>query len=355
MSDPLSHLATRAAYVATQLPRIAWYVGHGFAMRYIADEVRSREGETARPRARTDAPVPDRNRLYRDMAALFAKDLANVEAGIYPLPADRDGSPLTLLHRSRLFFEDLPAIHERRKSGAHSEVLNDETQGKRPTYYLQNFHFQTGGWLTEDSAQRYDTQVEVLFNGTANAIRRQAIPPLHEIFKGRDQRKLRLLDVACGTGRFIDFVKQTWPKLPILGLDLSEAYVSEARRHLRHRARTAFAVGNGEAIPVADASQDAVTSIFTFHELPPKVRRTVIGECARVLKSGGRLVLLDSLQRHDRPDYLGLLELFPQNFHEPYYESYLDEDFSAIAREHGLVHVRDDQAFVSKVMVFDKA
>ena len=354
MSSPLTRIVTRAAYGATQLPRVAWYVGHGFAMRYLADEARKREGEDARPRARTDAPVPDRSRLYRDMAALFAKDLTNVEASIYPLPADRDGSPLTLLQRSRLFFEDLPAIHERRKAGAHSEVLNEETRAKRPRYYLQNFHFQTGGWLTEDSAQRYDTQVEVLFNGTANAIRRQAIPPLAEIFKGRDQRKLRMLDIACGTGRFIDFVKQAWPKLPVLGLDLSEAYVNEARQHLRHRARTAFAVGNGEAIPVADASQDAVTCIFTFHELPPKVRRTVIGECARVLKPGGRLVLLDSLQRSDRPDYLGLLELFPQNFHEPYYESYLDEDFPAIAREHGLVHERDDQAFISKVMVFDK-
>src|SRR5690606_16446165 len=136
MSTPLARLMTRAAYGATQLPRVAWYVGHGFAMRYLADETRKREGEAARPRARTDAPVPDRPRLYRDMAELFAKDLGNVEAGIYPLPADRDGSPLTLLHRSRLFFEDLPAIHERRKSGAHSEVLNEETRAKRPRYYL---------------------------------------------------------------------------------------------------------------------------------------------------------------------------------------------------------------------------
>ena len=33
--------------------------------------------------------------------------------------------------------------------------------GKRPRYYLQNFHFQSGGWMTDDSASRYDTQVEV--------------------------------------------------------------------------------------------------------------------------------------------------------------------------------------------------
>ena len=29
MSDPLSRLITRAAYGATQLPRVAWYLGHG--------------------------------------------------------------------------------------------------------------------------------------------------------------------------------------------------------------------------------------------------------------------------------------------------------------------------------------
>jgi hypothetical protein len=41
--------------------------------------------------------------------------------------------------------------------------LTEETRGKRPRYYLQNFHFQSGGWMTEDSPERYDTQVEVLF------------------------------------------------------------------------------------------------------------------------------------------------------------------------------------------------
>ena len=38
--------------------------------------------------------------------------------------------------------------------------------------------------MTDDSASRYDTQVEVLFNGTANATRRQALPQLHEVFAG---------------------------------------------------------------------------------------------------------------------------------------------------------------------------
>ena len=354
MSSPLSRLPTRVAYGASQLPRVAWYIGHSLALRQLAEATRGRDGQKTRPRAQAAAPVPDRKRLYADMAKLFMKDLANVEAGIYPLPADRDGSLLTLLHRSRLFFEDLPEIHRRRESNAHSEVLSEEISDKRPRYYLQNFHFQSGGWMTDDSAKRYDTQVEVLFNGTANAMRRQVLPQLHEAFAGRDKRKLRLLDIGCGTGRFFDLLKQTWPRLPVLGLDMSEAYINYARRHLKRWSRINFVVGGAESIPVPDNSQDAVTSIFLFHELPPKVRRDALGEFARVLKPGGRLVLVDSLQRGDEPDYEGLLELFPQNYHEPYFSSYATENFGALAAECGLTHVRDVKAFVSKVMVFDK-
>lgn len=355
MAAPLSRIFTRVAYGATQLPRVAWYVGHGLALRRLAEATARREGrKAARPRARTDAPVPDRNSLYADMAALFFQDLANVEAGIYPLPADHDGSWLTSIRRSRSFFADLPDIHRRRERRLHDEVLTDETRSKRPRYYLQNFHFQSGGWMTDESAERYDTQVEVLFNGSANAIRRQALPPLAEAFAGRDQRRLKLLDIGCGTGRFLDFVKQAWPRLATCGLDMSEAYARHAKRGLARRSRTAFVVGKAEAIPAPDNSYDAATGIFLFHELPPQVRRAALAECARVLKPGGRLVLVDSLQRGDRPDYEGLLELFPQNYHEPYYQSYIEEDFATLAAACGLTHVRDVPAFVAKVMVFDK-
>jgi hypothetical protein len=245
MADPASRLGTRVAYGASQLPRFAWYVGHGVLMRQLSDWMR-RSGRSTRPRARTEAPVPGRGRLYADMASLFQQDLANVEAGIYPLPDDHDGSLPALLYRSRLFFQDLPEIHRRRESGDHQEVLHEAMRGKRPRYYLQNFHFQSGGWMTRESAQRYDTQVEVLFHGTANATRRQALVPLHEVFAGRDQRRLRLLDVGCGTGRFLDLAKQAWPRLPALGLDMSEAYVAEAKRHLKRWGWIDCIVGKGE-------------------------------------------------------------------------------------------------------------
>src|SRR5262249_24766641 len=181
MADPVSQFATRIAYGARQLPRVAWYIGHGMLLRRLSQAARERAGASTR-RARTRAPVLDRRRLYADMAVLFRQDLANVEAGIYPLPADHDGTLPVVLNRSRLFFADLPDVHRRRENAEYRQVLTEDTRGKWPDYYLRNFHFQSGGWLTQDSARRYDTQVEVLFNGSANATRRQALLPLHEVF-----------------------------------------------------------------------------------------------------------------------------------------------------------------------------
>ena len=136
MPSQFAQAVTRAAYGVRQLPRVAWYIGHSLVLRELADTVRQSEKSKARRRVHTDAPVPDRKRIYADMAKLFLRDLANVEAGFYPVPADHDGSLLALVRRSQLFFEDLPNIHQRRKRRAHNEILNDATRGKRPRYYL---------------------------------------------------------------------------------------------------------------------------------------------------------------------------------------------------------------------------
>jgi len=83
-----------------QLPRVAWYIGHSLVLRELADTVCQRETSKTRRRVRTNAPVPDRKHIY---AKLFLRDLANVEAGIYPLPVDHDGSLFALIRRSRFF------------------------------------------------------------------------------------------------------------------------------------------------------------------------------------------------------------------------------------------------------------
>jgi hypothetical protein len=84
MNRPLSHLATRAAYGASQLPRIAWYLGHGLAMARIAQ--RARESGSARPRPHTDARTPDRKRFFADMGARGGKTSLMSKRASIPCP-----------------------------------------------------------------------------------------------------------------------------------------------------------------------------------------------------------------------------------------------------------------------------
>ena len=333
MSSLLTRLATRAAYGASQGPRLAWYAGHSLAMRKLSQAARKLEGARARPPARASGPVPDRNRLLADMAELLKRDVANVEAGLYPLPVDHDGSLATLLNRSRLFFEDLPRIHRRRQSGIHSDVLTEEMRGKRPRYYLQNFHFQSGGWMTDEfgATLRHPGRSLLRRHGERHA----AASPAGT---ARDLRGARPARVAAARRRHRD---GTLPRVRQAGLAAPArprsrpvgSLYPRGGQHLSRWSSAMLTVANAESIPVPDASQDAVTSIFLFHELPPKVRRTVFREFARVLKPGGRLVLVDSLQFGDKPEYDGSLELFPQNFHEPYFASYAREDFGMLGVE----------------------
>jgi ubiquinone/menaquinone biosynthesis C-methylase UbiE len=228
-----------------------------------------------------------------------------------------------------------------------------------PDYYLQNFHYQSGGYLTEESARLYDIQVETLFMGTASLMRRQVLAPISDFMRGRDQRRMQLADIACGTGRFLGQVLEVYPRLGVTGIDLSSAYLDEARDHLRNIGRANSKIhltaANAENLPLADASQDIVTVIFLFHELPAPVRRRVAQEMARDLKPGGLLVFLDSAQYGDVPGWDGALESFPHRFHEPYYRHYLEDHLDAAFTEAGLLPQETRTVLLSKVMVRRKA
>jgi SAM-dependent methyltransferase len=84
------------------------------------------------------------------------------------------------------------------------------------------------------------------------------------------------------------------------------------------------------------------------------VRREVARELARVVKPGGALVIADSLQSGDTPDLDRMLEYFPVGFHEPYYQSYLDEDLVALFADAGFAHVETELAFLTKVLRFTR-
>jgi ubiquinone/menaquinone biosynthesis C-methylase UbiE len=350
---PLARWTNRAAFAVRQTSRVAWYAGHGAVMRRMVRRLEAEAGTPKRVTAKPSRPVPRMRRLLRDVAALLQRDLSNAEAGYHPLPQNEDGGLAGILARSREFFRDVPEV-VRRRGAALSREVGTKNGSRRPDYYLQNFHFQSGGWLTDESARLYDMQVEVLFSGAANAMRRQALVPLAEALKGRDQRRLAYADIACGPGGFVRQVRQAFPRLPTFAIDLSEPYLVEAARRFGRRPRLQPIVAKAEALPLADRSLDLATAIFLFHELPPEVREDAAHEIGRVMKRGGLFVLVDSLQIGDEPDYDGLLEAFPALFHEPYFESYLEADIKALFSEAGFAVESVTNAFFSKVVAFRK-
>lgn len=341
---------TAGLQLAGNVARMGWYSGINWAMRRRSQSISQIEAfEPTRP-------VPERGELLADARALLQSDALAVRSGIAPAGAEEFVSPLGHLRRLRDMFADLPGAVDRRKrrdaTSARTVVL-DDLEGL-PEYFTQDFHFQTGGYLTEDSARLYDVQVETLFYGAAAAMRRSALRPIGDFMRGRDQRKVSLLDVACGTGRLLRDLRRVYPAMKLTGLDLSGSYLSEARRHMGRLRPAQLLAANAESIPLADASQDIVTCVFLFHELPPDVRRTVSGEMARVLKPGGLLVFIDSLQMGDKPGWDGLLEAFPVRFHEPFFRSFAIDDLDEILDAAGLQPSRKELVFLSKMMCWRK-
>lgn len=326
--------------------RFGWYSG----INWVAD--RRAAGHAPPADVVRTRPVPSRSELLADLHALFRADAELVRDGLAVADAaEPAGGIADHLVRLRQMFQDVPEAAGRRRERDSTTATRHTAGTDVPEYFAQDFHFQKGGYLTEESARLYDVQVETLFYGAAAAMRRAALRPIAEAIAGRDQRRLSLADIACGTGRLLREVRLVYPGLRLTGLDLSQAYLDEAERHLKGLRHVDLVQGNAEQIAMPDASQDIVTAVFLFHELPPDVRWNVGAEFARILKPGGKLIFVDSLQMGDRPGWDGLLEAFPQRFHEPYFRHYAIDDLDALFAKAGFEVEAISTAFLARVMV----
>ena len=96
-----------------------------------------------------------------------------------------------------------------------------------------------------------------------------------------------------------------------------------------------------------------VLAIYLFHELPPEVRRAAAKDMVRVLKPGGLLILTDSIQLGDRLPSDPFLGKFG-DFNEPYYRSFIAEDFGKMFMECGLECEEKLLGSSTKVLSFRK-
>jgi ubiquinone/menaquinone biosynthesis C-methylase UbiE len=93
----------------------------------------------------------------------------------------------------------------------------------------------------------------------------------------------RVLDVGTGTGAAAIMLAERFPDGEVIGVDLSERMLSEARRNLPPQlaSRVRFESADAAALPYEDSSFELVTlaNMIPFFD-----------ELARVVKPGGRLI-----------------------------------------------------------------
>ena len=329
--------AWRTAYRAQQASfRVGLLAAHT-ALRAIAKQ-RLRPGEAAL------------RALRREYERLLASDLANVERGLYP-PTLLFGMPLYDYAKALpRFLLDMPRVWLRSRRGDFSDLPEDADLGRFPAYFRRNYHWQTDGYLSHDSARLYDLSVEFLFMGCADVMRRQVIPPMVRFARRSPGRTLRILDVGCGTGRALNQIAAALPGHRYFGVDLSPYYLEAARDGLVGVPEVTLVAENAEALPFRNDYFDIVTSVFLFHELPRRTRRRVMAEMARVLRPGGLLVLEDSAQIAEARDLAFFLEGFAAQVHEPFFRDYVRDDLAALVTKTGLEGAAVRRAWLSKVV-----
>jgi len=292
-------------------------------------------------------------KLQQKLKVLEEKDWQDAQQGVYPSSLLFDNPWSDFFRYYPEVWLDMLKIWERlgKKEFQSFDAAIDKTG--YPEYYLQNFHYQTDGYLSDTSANLYDLQVEILFNGAADAMRRRILAPLKSVlqtFVNVPPQQLRVLDVACGTGRTLRMLRGTLPKASLYGTDLSPAYLRKANQLLSEipGELPQLVRANGEELPYQDNYFHGLTSVFLFHELPAPARQNVIDEAYRVLQPGGVLIICDSMQAIDSPDFQPMMNNFPAIFHEPYYRHYVTDNLEERLTTAGFIDLKVENYFVSK-------
>lgn len=104
----------------------------------------------------------------------------------------------------------------------------------------------------------------------------------------------RILDVGTGPGHLLFALRQAFPDTILVGVDISKAMVSQARKNIaawEHDDRIESMVAGANALPFADGTFDRVISTGSLHHWKDPVH--ALSEAYRVLKPNGYALMYD--------------------------------------------------------------
>ena len=103
------------------------------------------------------------------------------------------------------------------------------------------------------------------------------------------------LDMGCGTGALsFALAQKSAPRCNIHGVDLSEDQIAYAKKRLEGQGGPLhFSTASMDDALFPDAGLDLIMTSMALHEATPQVRRAALANTARMLKPGGRFLLVD--------------------------------------------------------------
>ena len=130
--------------------------------------------------------------------------------------------------------------------------------------------------------------VNAILFGNYGRLRDAALNELGDTIQGKT------LQVACAYGNLTPRLRERMAPTALLDVvDIVPVQLENLRGKLPADGRVALLLGDAASLASADAHYDHVLLFFLLHEMPHAVRRATLGEAMRVLKPGGKLVIVD--------------------------------------------------------------
>lgn len=260
--------------------------------------------------------------------------------------SNRLSSPFIHLGRYLLILKDLKVFLTRKESKESHDLTETQSIENCPDYFRRNYHYQTDGYFSLESAARYDHQIEMLFLGSGHIMRKVAYSLLAKHIRGHE----KILEFGAGSGTSGYQFKQMFPETKLDLLEPSPAYL--------HYAEKTYPGTFEKLIPAflenftSKDKYDCIFSCFVMHEIPVKYWDALVENLKQSLRPEGYLLIIDSQQNCDKPEHQFALDQFAEDFFEPYFEEFRMNSLEEYFERQGFELVAKEEVLFSKSLVF---
>lgn len=152
--------------------------------------------------------------------------------------------------------------------------------------------------LYEDAGAHYNSVIANQFEKTIWILEQEVLQDIISYYFPTTRTK-KLLDYACGTGRVIQFLADSFAWHQAVGADISLTMLEEAKRHTPSTTSIKYVVMNaGDEIKNMEQRFDVLTAFRLFLNLEPENRLKILNGLKKYLTDDGILIFNNHMNRY---------------------------------------------------------